>query len=103
MVSKDLMPTSELDGQLGQVVAQAKSKAPQDFIGKIKFYAQTGWLIFSICTKSLATHSGRSTFSRTLDKTLCEQGSAIRTIFAAASTIRDSYARMGIKGPSSTN
>jgi hypothetical protein len=93
-----LMPTSELDGQLGQVVAQAKSKAPQDFLGKIKFYAQTGWLIFSFL-QSMWQPIQAAQHLAVLDKTLCEQGAAVRTIYAAATTIRDSYARMGIKVP----
>ncbi len=93
-----LMPTAELDGQLGNVVAQAKSKAPQDFIGKIKFYAQTCWLIFSF-GQSLWQPIQAAQHLAKLDKTLCEQGAAIRVIYNAASTIRDSYARMGIKIP----
>lgn len=93
-----LMPTPELDGQLGQVVAQAKSKAPQDFLGKIKFYAQTGWLIFSFA-QSLWQPIQAAQHLAVLDKTLCEQGAAIRKIFNAATTIRDSYTQIGIKVP----
>ncbi len=93
-----LMPTSELDGQLGQVVAQAKSKAPQDFLGKIKFYAQTGWLIFSFL-QSMWQPIQAAQHLAVLDKTLCEQGAAIRSIFNAAQIIRNTYLRMGIKVP----
>ena len=93
-----LMPTPELDGQLAQVTAQAKSKAPQDFLGKIKFYAQTGWLVFSFL-QSLWQPIQAAQHLAVLDKTLCEQGAAIRTIFTSATTIRDTYTRMGIKVP----
>ncbi len=93
-----LMPTPELDGQLAQVTAQAKSKEPRDFFGKVKFYAQTGWLIFSFL-QSLWQPIQAAQHLAVLDNTLCEQGAAIRTIFHAATTIRDEYARMGIKVP----
>lgn len=93
-----LMPTPQLDGQLAQVTAQVKAKAPQDFIGKIKFYAQTGWLIFSFI-QSLWQPIQAAQHLAVLDKTLCEQGAAIREIFTAATTIRDVYDQMGIKVP----
>lgn len=91
---KGLMPTPELDGQFASVAAQQTES--MDFFGKLKFYGQTGWLIFSFA-QTMWQPIQTAQHLAALDKTLTEQGTAIRTIYNAAAKIRTIYNSLGAK------
>lgn len=91
---KGLMPTPELAGQLSSVTAAAQSTDSMDFFGKLKFYGQTCWLIFSFA-QTMWQPIQTAQHLAALDKTLTEQGAAIRQIYNAAHTIRNIYNSLG--------
>jgi hypothetical protein len=93
---KGLMPTPELDGQFAAVATGSKQTDSMDFFGKLKFYGQTGWLIFSFA-QTMWQPIQTAQHLAALDKTLTEQGAAIRKIYDAASKIRTIYNSLGAK------
>ena len=84
---KGLMPTPDLDGQLAQVHRSA-TEGTQDFLGKMKFYGQTAWLLFSF-GQSMWQPIQTARHLAKLDQTLCSQGEAIRRIYNNTVTIRN--------------
>jgi hypothetical protein len=93
---KGLMPTPDLDGQFAAVAAGSKQTDSMDFFGKLKFYGQTGWLIFSFA-QTMWQPIQTAQHLAALDKTLTEQGAAIRKIYNAASKISSIYNSLGAK------
>jgi hypothetical protein len=91
---KGLMPTPELAGQLSNVTAASQTTDSMDFFSKLKFYGQTGWLIFSFA-QTMWQPIQTAQHLAALDKTLTEQGAAIRQIYNAADTIRNIYNSLG--------
>lgn len=92
---KGLMPTPDLDGQLAQV-HRAASEDTQDFLGKMKFYGQTAWLLFSF-GQSMWQPIQAARHLAKLDHTLCLQGEAIRTTYNCAVKIRQILEKFHLK------
>ncbi len=83
---KGLMPTPNLDGQLAQV-HRAATEGASDFLGKMKFYGQTAWLLFSF-GQSMWQPIQAARHLAKLDQTLYNQGEAIRRTYNCAVRIR---------------
>lgn len=68
----------------------------QDLISKVKFYAQTGWLVFNFIQSMWAPiQAARHTYK--LDETLVKEGEAIRELVLRTYTLRDKFAAAGFK------
>ena len=84
---KGLMATPDLDGQLAQVHRVA-TEGTQDFLGKMKLYGQTAWLLFSF-GQSMWQPIQAARHLAKLDQTLYTQGEAIRRTYNCAVKIRE--------------
>lgn len=68
----------------------------QDLLSKVKFYAQTGWLVFNFIQSMWAPiQAAKHTYK--LDDTLVKEGEAIRELVLRTYTLRDKFEAAGFK------
>ncbi len=94
---KGILPAApHLEGDIHNVVTQASQTNTMDFFGKLKFYGQAGWLIFSMGQAMWQPiQSAKHLYS--LDLVMYKQGEALINVFNAAASAREALLECGFK------
>lgn len=94
---KGILPAApHLEGEIQNVVSQASQTNTMDFFGKLKFYTQAGWLIFSMGQAMWQpVQAAKHLYS--LDQVMYKQGEALINVYNAAAATREALLESGFK------
>lgn len=90
------MPVGTYVGILRKVYSGGAAGGGTDFISQIKYWTQTGWLVFNFAQSIWQPVAAAKHLYR-LDETLQEQGAAVRELILRTYTLRDLLLEAGFK------
>ncbi len=94
---KGLLPSApHLEGGITEIVRQADQAPSMDIFGKLKFYTQAGWTLFSVGQAMWQPIQGAKHLY-SLDEVMYKQGEALINIYDAAERARDLLLECGFK------
>jgi hypothetical protein len=92
------MPVGAYIGLLRKVYSGGGAEEPTGHLGRLKFYAQTGWLCFNFI-QSLWQPIQSAKHLYHLDKTLQAEGEAIQILVGSTHRLRERLLVLGFKSP----
>jgi hypothetical protein len=94
---KGLLPSApHLEGGISDIMRQADQAPSMDIFGKLKFYAQAGWTLFSV-GQAMWQPIQAAKHLYSLDEVMYKQGEALINVYNAASNARELLLECGFK------
>lgn len=94
---KGILPQApHLEGGITEMVKQADQAPSMDILGKLKFYSQAGWTLFSV-GQAMWQPIQAAKHLYSLDDVMYKQGVALINVFEAAQVAREALLESGFK------
>ncbi len=94
---KGLLPQApHLEGGINDIVRQADQAPTMDILGKLKFYAQASWTLFSV-GQAMWQPIQAAKHLYSLDEVMYKQGQALINVYEAAKVAREALNECGFK------